>query len=104
METKNRRIQFGVERKQPFEINVDGEKILAYEGETVAAALIASGRRIFRKTEKRKSPRGLYCGIGQCQECRMIINGVPNTLACQTIVTPGCEIETGIKQSKYEEG
>jgi len=97
MDKRNKRIHFGVERKQSFKIDVNGEKILAYDGETVAAALIASGRRILRKTEKRKSPRGLYCGIGQCQECRITINGIPNMLACQTIVTPDCKIETGNK-------
>ena len=97
MET-NRRIQFGVKRGQAFEIEVDGDKILAYEGETIAAALIASGRRVFRKTEKKKMLRGMYCGIGQCQECRVTVNGVPNTLACQTVVTPGCKIETNGKE------
>lgn len=99
MNERSRRIQFGVERKNSFEIDVDGDKILAFEGETVAAALLASGRRVFRKTEIRKSPRGLYCGIGHCQECRMTINGVANALACQTTVTPGCKIETGLKST-----
>ena len=88
-----RRIEVGVERQKLFEIEVDGEKIVAYEGETVAAALIASGRNMFRREKKMGRPRGLYCGIGQCQECRMTINGVPDTLACKTIVTPGSRIE-----------
>ena len=97
MHKRNKRVHFGVERKQSFKIDVDGENVLAFAGETVAAVLIASGRRIFRKTEKRRSPRCLYCGIGQCQECRITINGIPNMLACQTIVTPDCKIETGDK-------
>ena len=40
-----RRVFKGVERGQPFEIEVDGEKIVAYEGETIGAALLAAGRR-----------------------------------------------------------
>jgi len=76
MKETNMRIQLGVKRGLPFEIEVDGEKILAYEGETVAGALIASGKRVFRKTEKRKVLRGMYCGIGQCQEyCEECIAG-----------------------------
>ncbi len=31
-----------VNRGKPFEIDVDGEKILAYKGETIAAALLAT--------------------------------------------------------------
>ena len=89
-----KRVQKGVERRQRFEILVDGEKIFAYEGETIGAALMAAGRRTFRYTNKYEQPRGLYCGIGLCQECRMVINGVPNIQACQTFATPGCQVET----------
>jgi len=94
MSNSERRIYRGVERGQPFEIEVDGEKIVAYEGETIGAALLAADHRTLRFTNKLEQPRGLYCGIGLCQECRMTINGIPNTQACQTLATPGCRIET----------
>ena len=95
-----KRVQKGVERGQQFEIFVNGEKILAYEGETIGAALTAAGRRTLRYTNKYEHPRGMYCGIGLCQECRMVINGIPNTQACQTLATPGCQLET--QQSNKE--
>ena len=44
--------------------------------------------------EKKKHPRGMYCGIGLCHECMMVINGVPNTKACQTLAEPGCHVKT----------
>jgi sarcosine oxidase subunit alpha len=97
-----RRVHQGVERGQPFEIDVDGEKIVAYEGETIGAALLAAGRRTLRFTNKRQQPRGIYCGIGLCQECRMTVNGIPNTQACQTLATPGCRIETRKSFKKQE--
>ena len=90
----NRRVEKGVKRGSHFEIDVDGEKIIAFEGETVASALIAAGRRTFRRTTKKNHNRGMYCGIGLCYECMMVINGVPNTRACQTLATPGCRVET----------
>jgi len=31
----NRRIEKGVNRGEPFEIDVDGEKVLTYKGETI---------------------------------------------------------------------
>ena len=89
-----KRVFEGVERGQPFEIDVDGEKIVAYEGETIGAALLAAGRKTLRFTNKLEQPRGIYCGIGLCQECRMTINGIPNTQVCQTLATPGCRVET----------
>lgn len=94
MARDERRIYKGVERGQPFEIEVDGEKIIAYEGETVGTVLLASGRKTLRYTKKFEQLRGLYCGIGLCQECRMVINGVPNTQACPTLAAPGIQVET----------
>ena len=96
------RVYQGVERGRSFEIEVDGEKIVAFEGETIGAALLAAGRRTLRYTNKLEQPRGLFCGIGLCQECRMTINGIPNTQACQTLATPGCRIETQKSIKKRE--
>ena len=93
MTTVNRRAEAGVDRGKCFEIEVDGERILAYEGETIAAALLAAGKRICRKTTKKKAPRGIYCGIGICFECRMIVDGKPNTRVCQTLATPNCKVQ-----------
>ena len=90
----NRRVEKGIKRGKSFEIEVDGEKLVAYEGETVAGVLVAAGWRTFRYTEKKKHPRGIYCGIGLCHECMMVINGVPNTKACQTLAEPGCHVKT----------
>ncbi len=52
----NRRVEKGVKRGKSFEIEVDGERLVAYEGETVAAVLVAAGRRTFRWTEEETSP------------------------------------------------
>ena len=91
---KQLRIIKGVERNRQFEIEVDGEKITAYEGETVASALIAARKMTTQMTPKKNEPRGVCCGIGLCYSCIMVINGVPNTRACQTIVKPGLCAET----------
>jgi sarcosine oxidase subunit alpha len=90
----DRRVEKGVQRGRRFEIEVDGEKLTAYEGETIAAVLLAAGIRICRTTGNRKHPRGVYCGIGLCHECMMVIDGVPNTRSCQSLAYPGCRVET----------
>jgi predicted molibdopterin-dependent oxidoreductase YjgC len=76
------------------EITVDGKKIVAREGEKVLAALIAQGIIINRYTVKKKEPRGLFCGIGQCTDCAMIVDGRPNVRTCMTPVKEGMIIET----------
>jgi predicted molibdopterin-dependent oxidoreductase YjgC len=75
-------------------IKVDGESIEAFEGEPIAAALVAAGVRIFRFTEKRNEPRGLFCAIGRCTDCVMTVDGVPNIRTCITPVREGMKIQT----------
>lgn len=76
-----------------FEIEIDGEKIPACESQTIAAALLASGKRSFGTT-RGDSPRGVYCGIGLCYECRMTVNGRKNIRTCITPASPRCKIRT----------
>ncbi len=76
------------------EITVDGKKIPAKEGEPILAALVASGVKINRYTVKKHEPRGLFCGIGQCTDCAMIVDGQPNVRTCITPVRAGMVIKT----------
>lgn len=73
---------------------VDGKPLLARRGETVAAALAAHGIRSFRHTAKGHQPRGIFCGIGQCTDCAMEVNGVPNVRVCVTLAEDGMEIRS----------
>ena len=98
-----RRIERGVERGRPFQIEVDGQLMLAYPGETVAAALLANGKRILRRTSKRHEPRSVYCGIGICYDCLVTVNGVPNQRACMTPAQPGLAVSTQSRLTKSED-
>lgn len=75
-------------------IMVDGKEMQAKEGEMILAALIANGKIINRYTARRNEPRGLFCGIGQCTDCAMVVNGKPNVRTCVTPVKEGMVIET----------
>jgi sarcosine oxidase, subunit alpha len=88
------RIDGKIIRGKKVEITVDEKKITAYEGETIAGALIAAGIRTFNYSSKAQNPRSIYCGIGLCYNCIMIVDGVPNTKTCQTLVKDGCTIQT----------
>jgi hypothetical protein len=51
-------------------------------GQTVGAALMAAGIRSWRTTRVERRPRGLFCGIGVCFDCLVVIDGRPNQRAC----------------------
>ena len=46
-------------------IIVDGEAILARDGEPVAAAMLAAGIRVMRTTPSSDKPRGIFYGVGR---------------------------------------
>ena len=72
----------------------DGKPVEAFEGEPIAAALVAAGRRVFRNTEKRNDPRGVFCALGRCTDCVMIVDGQPNVRTCITPVKDGMVVES----------
>ena len=94
MKERSLRLRDNVERGRPIKLTVDGEAIEAYEGETVAAALIASGRRVFH-TIPGGQPRGIFCGIGVCFDCMVTVDDAERVRACITPVRDGMRISTG---------
>ena len=82
-----------VERKNEVIINIDGNKIIAYEGETLLSVMIASGIKVLRKSSVLKEPRGGLCGMGVCYDCLVKINGVSQR-ACMSYVKEGMEVKT----------
>ncbi|UCG43685.1 MAG: (2Fe-2S)-binding protein [candidate division WOR-3 bacterium] len=67
--------------------------VYGYEGETIAAALVANGVKVFRHTEKLKRARGFFCAVGKCSSCLMIVDGRPNTMVCTEPLRDGCRVE-----------
>lgn len=84
-----------IERGPAVSIELDGQPVQAYAGESVAAVLLANGRRVLRHTDKSGAPRGVFCGIGVCFDCLVTVDGVPNVRACMTPVRQGMIVETG---------
>ena len=88
------RMAAAVERGRALSVLVDGQKLTACEGESIAAALLASGRRFTRWTARTGEPRGYFCGLGVCQDCLVTVDGLPNVRACMTPVREGLRVET----------
>ncbi len=85
-----------IQEKASITFYYNGQPMEAKEGDTIAAALIANGIRVFRETQKRHEPRGLFCAIGQCTDCVMVVNGKPNVRTCVTLVQENMQVEKQI--------
>jgi hypothetical protein len=72
----------------------DGRPVSGLQGEPIAAALIASGVRVFRTMPRFGDPRGGFCMVGRCADCQVIVDGVPGVMACVTPVRPGIDVQT----------
>lgn len=70
----------------------DGEPFPGINGEPVAMSLWRSGVTTLGWNEVTGDPRGLYCAIGHCFECRMMIDGVRDQRACLYPVREGLEV------------
>ena len=81
----------GIEKKT-VTIYYGDTPIEALEGEPIAAALMANGIRSMRTTARFHEPRGIFCAIGRCTDCMMIVDGVPNTRTCVTTVRDGMRV------------
>ena len=80
-----------VTRGPELELTLDGVPVRAHLGETVATVLMAEHRLAVRTTTG-GAPRGLFCGMGTCFDCLVVVDGVPNTRACMTWVRSGMEV------------
>jgi glycine/D-amino acid oxidase-like deaminating enzyme len=72
-------------------ITVDAAPVEAFEGDTVAAAMVAANYKAFCWS-KADAPRGPFCGTGVCHDCLVTIDGVPSRRACMTMVARGMAV------------
>ncbi|WP_179966255.1 2Fe-2S iron-sulfur cluster-binding protein [Massilia putida] len=75
-------------------VTVDGVAVAVSAGSTMVAAIAASGSLCTRRSVTGQR-RFAFCGIGQCQECRVTIDGAVHRLACRTLCRDGMTIVTG---------
>ena len=70
----------------------EDREVMAREGESVAAALLAAGLRSFRATAVSGAARAPWCMMGICFDCLVEIDGVANRQACMVTVTAGMRV------------
>ena len=82
----------------------DGKTLEGYEGEPIASALRVAGVMAHRYTAKKHEPRGVFCAIGRCTDCVMVVDGKPNVRTCIAPLAEGMTVETqyGVSNKKEE--
>lgn len=86
--------------RETVTFSYEGQEVEARKGETIAAALHNEGVMELRKSGDKKRPRGLFCAIGKCSSCLMMVDGVPNVRTCITLAQENMEVE---KQNGFPE-
>ena len=77
---------------KPVRFEFEGRPVTAQHGDSVAAALLSEDIISFRATDKSNTSRGPFCMIGNCFECLVEIDGIPNQQACRQQVKEGMRV------------
>ena len=72
-------------------LTFEGQPVEGVVGDTLASALVAVGEMGLREAVD-GGRRGVFCGMGACHECAVVVDDRPGTLACMTGVEDGQEV------------
>ncbi|MBN1831338.1 MAG: (2Fe-2S)-binding protein [Deltaproteobacteria bacterium] len=70
-----------------------GKRLKGLASDTIATALYANGVRIFSRSLKYHRPRGLYSLDGECSNCLMDVDGIPNVRAETSLLQDNMKVE-----------
>ena len=90
----NLRISDFYNRSKKVNINVNNKDIEAYEGECLAVVLFINNIKKLRLSPKKKQSRGMYCLMGSCQECVVLIDE-KKVISCNVFIKDGMKIKVG---------
>jgi sarcosine oxidase subunit alpha len=82
-----------IHQKKEVAFTWNGRKLGGYEGEMISSALIANGIHIFGHHAKDGSAQGIFCANGQCSQCLVIADGLPEK-SCMTPLREGMAVES----------
>jgi aerobic-type carbon monoxide dehydrogenase small subunit (CoxS/CutS family) len=72
----------------------NGKDFQCESGQTIAAALIAADQRELRSTRFGNEPRSIFCGIGICYDCVVVVDGIANQRSCLIEARDGMKVES----------
>ena len=81
-------------------IYLDDQPVSVAAGDTVAAALLAAGVMDFRSSAALGEARAPHCMIGNCYECLVEIDDLPDRQACLVPVAEGMRVRRQVKEPR----
>ena len=84
------------------DVTWESETLSLPDGTNLAAALLAAGVDVFRRTPVSGAPRAPFCMMGACFECLVEIDGVTRQ-ACMLEVTEGLNITRAHQNGAQDE-
>lgn len=79
---------------QDVHLQWNDQPVVAQAGDTIASALLAAGEPACREAAP-GDRRGVFCGMGVCHECAVLVEGDGERLACMTPVREGMRARLG---------
>jgi len=89
-------------RAKTVSLIIEGKRVEARPGDTVAAAMLTAGLEHCRTTPISGAPRAPYCMMGVCFECLVTIDGIGNRQGCLVAVREGMRVE--LQRGKRDPG
>ncbi|MBZ8134011.1 sarcosine oxidase subunit alpha family protein [Afifella sp. IM 167] len=85
-----------IDRSRPFTFTFDGSPVEAFAGDTIASALMASGRSIVARSFKYHRPRGIFSAGAEEPNALVTVGSggerEPNVNAATRLAAPGLEV------------
>ena len=81
-----------------IEFRFNGHPVAARPGQSVAAALHASGITALTVSSKFHRPRGIFCAAGHCPNCLLNVDGRPNTRSCMVAAERGMDVRSELSR------
>jgi sarcosine oxidase subunit alpha len=82
-----------IDRDAPLAFTFDGRDVAAFAGDTIASALLASGRRVLARSFKYHRPRGELGGSAGSGTALVQVDGAPGIRAAAEPVRAGMRVE-----------
>ncbi|MEY3684215.1 MAG: hypothetical protein RLZZ394_46, partial [Actinomycetota bacterium] len=67
------------------------QRLSGTNGDSIASAMVRNSKLICRENESGE-PRGIFCGMGVCNECQVEVDGESGVLACMRSLHAGAKI------------
>jgi len=90
--------------KDTLTVYLDGAAVTARPGDCAASVLLRHAPYFARRSPLSGRPRAPFCMMGVCMDCAAVVDGVPSTLTCQTVVREGMTIERQVTLPAVDKG